>query len=167
MKKKHNKKKQQVVSDVSNDNTLDGTTTLQGFTAWGRTHPGGIFTGTFSTQRSLSPLVTGHPATSQPVTGHPLTEQEFIMGQPVTCQLVTSQPTGQSVTCQPVTGQINTSQPITCHQSSSHRSLEIDYQTPGISQLSLVNQSLVINQIIRLQFVALMLLALSTQQITN
>ena len=46
MKKKHKKKKKQIViSDLSDDNSLDGTTTPQGSTARGRTHPGGIFMG--------------------------------------------------------------------------------------------------------------------------
>ena len=137
------------MSDVSDDK-LDGMTTPQGPAARGRTHPSGIFTGSFSTQGSISPPVTGHPATGQLATGHPLTEKEII-----TSQLVTSQPVNQSLLKYT---QVNQSS-VTGHP--------IDYQAPDISQLSPVNQSPLISQIIRLQFAALMLLALSAQQITN
>ena len=158
MKKKHNKTKQQVVSNVSDDNTLDGTTTPQGPAARGRTHPGGIFTGTFSTQGSISPPVI------QPLVNWPPVNWSPVNWPPV---IYSQNKKSLPVTGQPVIAQINTSQPITGHRSSCHQSLEIDYQAPDISQLSLVDRSPVISQIIRLQFVVLMLLALNTQQITN
>ena len=42
-KKRHNRKKQIVVSDAPEDNSVDGSTTLQGYTARGETHLGGNF----------------------------------------------------------------------------------------------------------------------------
>ena len=44
-KKRHNKKKQVVVSDASEDNSVDGSTTPQGYTARGKTHLGSDFMG--------------------------------------------------------------------------------------------------------------------------
>ena len=77
-KKRHNKQKKQIViSDLSDDNSVDGNTTPWGYTARGRAHPGGIFMGAIGTQKSLSPPVTSQPVISQPVTGQPVT------GQPV------------------------------------------------------------------------------------
>ena len=46
--------------------TLDGMTSPQGPAAWGRAHPGGIFTGTFSTQGSISPPVNWPPVIHLP-----------------------------------------------------------------------------------------------------
>ena len=120
MKKKHNKK-QQVLSDSSDENLVDRITTPHGPSAWGRTHPGGNFKGTSSTQRSVSPLAL----VNRPLVIHPQDKK-------------TSLVTGQPVTSQPVISQINTS-----HSITSHRSLDLDFQTPGRSQYSLVNQSLV------------------------
>ena len=128
---------------------MDVDTTPQGYTARGRTHPGGVFLGAIGTQK-ICPPVTRHlstrqwstrhcqPGTGQPVTRQPITGQEFT-GQPVTGQEFTGQPgTGQ-----PVTSQSGTSQPgtghlipgishqssLTSHRSSSHRSLDTSQPT--------------------------------------
>ena len=95
-KKKQNKKKRrQAVSDPSDDNSLDGSTTPQGYTARGRTQLDGDYSDAECVQ-SVSPPVAGQPATSQSVTGQPGPSQpgtgQFITYQPGTC------------TCQPVTG---------------------------------------------------------------
>ena len=99
---------------------MDGNTIRQGYTARGRTHFGGIFMGAIGTQKVLNPPVTSQLGTGQPVTDQPGT------GQPITCQPLT----GQDFTGQPGTGQPGTDHliPGISHWSSSHRSLESDYQ---------------------------------------
>ena len=58
-KKKQNKKRQVVESDVSEDNSfLGGNTTPQGYTAGGKTHQSGDYMGAEFTQ-SISPPGTG------------------------------------------------------------------------------------------------------------
>ena len=57
-KKRHNKKKQIVISDASEDNSVDGSTNPQGYTARSKTHLGGVLMGAEGTQ-SLS---TSHQA---------------------------------------------------------------------------------------------------------
>ena len=73
------RKKQVVDSDMSAGNFLDGSTNPQGYTDGDKTHQGGDYIGTESTQsmsiRHSSP-VTGQPGTGQPVTG------QIFMGQP-------------------------------------------------------------------------------------
>ena len=61
MKKKHNKK-QQVLSDSSDENLVNGITTPHGPAARGRTYLGGNFKGT-CTQGSASPPATCHRST--------------------------------------------------------------------------------------------------------
>ena len=117
MKKKHKKKKQQVMFNVSDDNTLDGTTTPQGSTARGRTHPGGIFTGTFSIQKSYQS--SSHRSAGHWSTGHQSSTHRARIHH-------------RSI------GPCSNKHKSTSHRSSSHRSLEIDYQTPGKSQLSTI-----------------------------
>ena len=65
-------KKQQIVSESSDEDMVDGITTPHGPAARDWTHQGGNFKGT-CTQGRTSPLATGKtPWTSQfsPVTGH-------------------------------------------------------------------------------------------------
>ena len=83
-RKRQNKKKRlAVTSDLSDDNTVDGNTTPQGYTVRGRTHQGGCYADA-ECIRSESPLVTDQPVISQAGTG------EFFTGQPGTGQPVTS-----------------------------------------------------------------------------
>ena len=89
-KNKQNKKKRLAVnSDLSDDNSFDGSTTPQGSAARSKTHQGGDYMDAECNQNT-SPPVTSQPGTSQPVTSQPVT------GKPVT---------GQTITGQPVTGQ--------------------------------------------------------------
>ena len=70
-KKRPNKQKKQiVVSDPSDDKSVDGNTTPQGFTARVRTHPGGFLMGAIGTQTVLSPPVTNHQSTRHWSTSH-------------------------------------------------------------------------------------------------
>ena len=57
--KRHNKKKQIVISDASEDNSVDGSTTQQGYIARGKTNLGGDF---MSAEGTLQMMSTGHQA---------------------------------------------------------------------------------------------------------
>ena len=60
-RKRQNKKKRlAVTSDLSDDNTIDGSTTPQGYTARDRTHQGGLYSDAECIQ-SESPRVTSQP----------------------------------------------------------------------------------------------------------
>ena len=87
--------------------------------AQGRTHPGGNSKG-ICTQRSVSPPVTGQPATSQTTTGHSPSGQETITDRSL-------------ATCQMGIIQEFSSQSITGHRPSSHQSLDRKYQHRGKS----------------------------------
>ena len=117
--KKNNKKK--TMSDLSDHESVDGSTAPHSFTAWGRTHQGGS-PGDQVSDRA-SPPVTCQAATGQPVTGQPVASQP---GTPVTGQLVTGHP----VTGQPVTDQTGTSQLSTGQPGTSRRSFIVDYLSP-------------------------------------
>ena len=129
------------MSEPSDTSSLDGSSAPHGSTARGRTHLGGSQLESDSYQAIISPPVTGQDFTGQPVTGHPVT------GQPITSQDFTSHPvTSQPVTSQPGTSQPATSQPVTGQllPGTSHRSLNLDYQSPGTSQFITSQQSPVI-----------------------
>ena len=121
MKKKHNKK-QQVLSESSDENLLNGITTPQGPAARGRIHPDSNFNGT-CTQGSASPLASGQWSTGHWSFTHKTTRHHWSTGHqsPVTVQPVTTQP---------VITQINRSQSITGHPVTGHWT---EIQTPGRS----------------------------------
>ena len=92
-KKRHNKQKKQIViSDPSDDNSVDGNTTPWGYTARGRAHPGGIFMGAIGTQKSLSPPVNQSSVNQSPVNQSRVSQS----GQPVTGQDFTPVPVNQA-----------------------------------------------------------------------
>ena len=92
-KKKQNKKRLAVNSDASEDNSFDGSTTPQGYTARGKTHQGGYYMDAECIQ--ICPLdVNGQPGTGQPVTSQPVSDQP-VTGQPGT-GLVNQAPINQS-----------------------------------------------------------------------
>ena len=98
MKKKNKKKKQPIVaSDLSMDNSVDRTATWQGNMARGRVHPDGIFSGTSSIQKSLSPSVASHlrPVSPSPVI-QSLVNQSLVKKSPVNQSLVNQSPVIQS-----------------------------------------------------------------------
>ena len=144
-KKKQNKKERRLaVSDLSDDNSLDGSTTPQGYTARGKNHQGGDYSDAECIQ-NVSPPVTGQPTTSQPVTGQPVT------GQSVTGQPINGQPgTGQFITSQPGTGQPVTGHSVTSHSViTRHRSPVTGHLITRHPHQSPVNQSLVTSQLTR------------------
>ena len=60
-KKKQNKKKRKLaVSDPSDDNSLDGSTTPQGYTARGKTHQGGDYSDAECVQSVSLPVTCHH-----------------------------------------------------------------------------------------------------------
>ena len=98
-RKRQNKKRRKTGrhSDLSDDFSIDGSITSQGYTARGRTHHGGSLLDA-ECLKSLSPPGIGHRS---PVTGQPGTGQSGT-GQPVS---------------QPITGQPGTHHQVTGHQS--------------------------------------------------
>ena len=119
---KEKNKKQQVLSESSYIDLVDGITTPHGPAAKDRTHPGGNFEGT-CTQGSASTPATGHRSSA---TGH----------SPIETRRHRRPATGHMSTCHQsaVSTQINSS--ITGHRSSSHRSLNLEKQTPGRSKFT-------------------------------
>ena len=71
------KKRSQAMSNSSDKEKNDGTTTPLGPAARAKTHQGGNSKGT-CTQRSISPPVTGQSTTGQPAMGHLPNGQEDI-----------------------------------------------------------------------------------------
>ena len=63
MKKQNKKKRLAVNSDPSDDNSFDGSTTPQSYTARGKTHQGGDYSDAEYVQ-SVNPSVTGHQSRS-------------------------------------------------------------------------------------------------------
>ena len=129
-RKRHNKqKKYSVVSDSSDDNTVDGSTTHS--TAMGRTHLGCVFMGAIGTQKSLSTSYQAPvkaPVNQSPVNQSKVTQTPFT-GQPVTGQAVIRQnSTGQPGTGQPV------SQPVISQPGTGHVIPGIRHRSPVTGQ---------------------------------
>ena len=76
-RKRQNKKKRlAVTSDISDNNSIDGSTTPQDYTARGRTHQGGFYSDAESVLR-VSPPVTSlqSPVNQAPVYQAPVTDR--------------------------------------------------------------------------------------------
>ena len=133
-KKRPNKQKKQiVVSDLSDDNSVDVDTTPQGYTARGRTHPSGVFLGAIGTQESLS---TGHQA---PVNQAQINQAQ-VNQAPGSQSPVNQSPGSQS----PVNQSPDKNSPVTGYQSTRHQSSDFRHQSLVITHQSLVIQPLVI-----------------------
>ena len=145
--KRHNKKKQIVISDASEDNSVDGSTTQQGYIARGKTNLGGDF---MSAEGTLQRMSTSHQV---PVNLAPVNQS--LVSQTVVNQSPVNQSLGKiSLVSQELVNQSPINQaPVfwyqasdTSHRSSSQQSSKRDYQALGTSHQSLGNEHLITGQ---------------------
>ena len=139
MRRQNKKKRRLAVSDLSDDNTLDGNITPYGFTARSRTHQGGFSLDTESVQ---SPPVTNHWSTSHRSTRHQSASHPSTSHRSASHQSTVSQsPVNQSLVNQALVKQALVNQGLdkissvnqywtNFHQSASQRATR--HQSPVI-----------------------------------
>ena len=135
-KKPNEQKKQIVVSDLSDNNSVDEDTTPQGYTARGRTHPGGVFLGVIGTQKSQSLPVTRHQSTRHWSAMHQSASHWSTSHWAASHQSASHLARIHHST-KHWSSDTRHEAPVPSHRSSSHRSLEIDYQASGTSHQTL------------------------------